>query len=180
MERRLDAAALRHAEIGAFADHLAAQILAGDANRIVGAVADRLVGFVRGADIGADAAEEEQIDLRFEDGADELLRRDVLADAEQLLRLGRKPDFLGAARIDAAAFGDQRLVEILPARTRQIEQALAFGEGPLRIGVGIDENIAVIECGDELGRLLAQHAVAEHVARHVADADHGERRQSGY
>ena len=87
-ERRLDAAALGHAEIGAFADHLAAQILAGDANGIVGAVADRIVGFVRGANIGADAAEEDQIDRRFEDGADQLLRRQTLADAEQLLRFG--------------------------------------------------------------------------------------------
>ena len=34
----------------------------------------------------------------------------------------------------------------------------------------------MIEGGDELGRLLAQQAIAEHVARHVADADHGKRR----
>ena len=90
---------------------------------------------------------------------------------------GRKPDLLGRARIDAAAFGNQRLVEILPARTRQVEQALALGERALRIGIGIDENVAVIEGGDELGGLLAQHAVAEYVARHVADADHRERRR---
>ncbi len=96
---------------------------------------------------------------------------------KQLLRLGRQPDLLGRARIDAAALGDQRLVEILPARARQIEQALALGEGALRIGIGIDENVAVIEGGDELGGLLAQQAVAEHVARHVADADHRERRR---
>ncbi len=127
-QRRLDAAALGHAEIGAFADHLAAQILAGDADGIVGAVAGRLVALVRGADISADAAEEQQIDRRFQDGADEFLRREVLADAEQLLRFGREPDVLGAARIDAAALGDQRLVEILPARTRQIEHPLALGE----------------------------------------------------
>ena len=61
-ERRLDAAALRHAEIGALADHLAAQLRAGDADRVVGAVADLLVGLARGAHIGADAAEPEQID----------------------------------------------------------------------------------------------------------------------
>ena len=176
-QRRLDAAALRHAEIGALADHLAAQILAGDADGVVGAVADRLVAFVGGADIGADAAEEDQVDRRFEDGADQVLRRQPFADAEELLRLGRQPDLLGRARIDAAAFGDQRLVEILPARTRQVEQALALGEGALRIGIGIDENVAVIEGGDELGGLLAQQAVAEHVARHVADADHRERRR---
>ena len=36
----------------------------------------------------------------------------------------------------------------------------------------------MIEGGDELGCLLAQEAVAEHVARHVADADHGERRHA--
>ena len=44
-QRRLDAAALGHAEIGAFADHLAAQLGAGDADRVIGAVADRLVAF---------------------------------------------------------------------------------------------------------------------------------------
>ena len=76
-QRRFDAAALGHAEIGAFADHLAAQILAGDADGVVGAVADRLVGFVGGADIGADAAEEQQIDLRLQDGADQFLRREA-------------------------------------------------------------------------------------------------------
>ena len=174
---RLDAAALGHAEIGALADHLAAQILARNAHRVVGAVAGRHVALVGGADIGADAAEAEQIDRRLEDGADQVLRRQPFADAEQRLRLGRQPDLLGRARIDAAALGDQRLVIVLPARTRQIEQALALGEAARRIGIGIDENVAVIEGGDELGRLLAQHAVAEHVARHVADADHRERRR---
>ncbi len=62
-KRRFDAAALGHAEIGAFADHLAAQIaLPAIANRIVGAVADRLVALVRGANVSADAAEENQVD----------------------------------------------------------------------------------------------------------------------
>ena len=60
--RGLDAAALRHAEIGALADHLGAHVGARDADRIVGAVADLLVGLGRGADIGADAAEPEQAD----------------------------------------------------------------------------------------------------------------------
>ena len=32
----------------------------------------------------------------------------------------------------------------------------------------------VVERGDELDVLRQQHAVAEHVARHVADADDGE------
>ena len=110
----------------------------------------------------------------FRMALDQFLRRELLADAEKLSRLRRERDLLGGARIDAAAFGDQRLVEVLPARTRQIEQALSFGESPFRIGFGIDEDVAVIESGDELGSRLAQHAVAEHVARHVADADRGE------
>ena len=88
-QRRLDAAALGHAEIGAFADHLAAQIGAGDANGVIGAVADRLVAFVGGAHIGADAAEEEKVDRRFEDGADQRRRGEPLADTEQRLRLRR-------------------------------------------------------------------------------------------
>ena len=106
-ERRLDAAALGHAEIGALADHLAAQLGAGDADGVVGAVASRLVAFVRRAHIGADAAEEQQIDLRLQDRLHQLLRRHRLAHAEQLLRRGAEPDFLGRARIDAAALRDQ-------------------------------------------------------------------------
>ena len=43
-ERRLDASALGEAEVAAFADHLAAQLAAVDAQRVVGAVADLGVG----------------------------------------------------------------------------------------------------------------------------------------
>ena len=67
--RRLDAAALGHAEIGALADHLAVQLRAGDADGVVGAVADLIVGLVGRAHIGADAAEEQQIGLRLQDRA---------------------------------------------------------------------------------------------------------------
>ena len=74
-ERRFDAAALGHAEIGALADHLAAQVAAGDADGVIGAVAGRFVAFARRAHIGADAAEEQQIDLRLEDRLHQLLRR---------------------------------------------------------------------------------------------------------
>ena len=42
-------------------------------------------------------------------------------------------------------------------------------------GFGIDEHVAVIERGDEPDLLGEQHAVAEHVAGHVTDADDGER-----
>ena len=150
---------------------------AGDADRVVGAVADRVVGLGRGAHIGADAAEEQQIDRRLQDRPDHLLRRRLgLGEAERRLRLRRQRDLLQRAREHAAARGDQRAVVVLPARARQIEQALPLGEALVRIGRGIDEDVAVVERGDQPDRPLPQHAVAEDVARHVADADHGERR----
>ena len=43
-----------------------------------------------------------------------------------------------------------------------------------RVGVRVEEHVAVIERGNQSDVLRQQHAVAEHVARHVADADHGE------
>ena len=75
VQRGLDAPALRHAEIGALADHLAFEIPAGDADRIVGAIARRIVALVGCAHIGADAAEPEQIDRHFQDRIHDQLRR---------------------------------------------------------------------------------------------------------
>ena len=69
----LDAGALRHAEVGAFADHFRAHLGSRDAQGIVGAVADIGVRLGRGAQVGADAAEPEQIGLAFQDGADQLV-----------------------------------------------------------------------------------------------------------
>ena len=42
-QAELDAGALRDAEIGALADHLGAHFARGDADRVIGAVADLLV-----------------------------------------------------------------------------------------------------------------------------------------
>ena len=72
--RGLDAAALGDAEIGTLADDPRPEIVAGDADRVIGAVADLRVGLVGGADIGADAAEPEQIDAAFEDRRHQLGR----------------------------------------------------------------------------------------------------------
>ena len=69
-----------------------------------------------------------------------------------------------------AALRQQLAVVIVPARARQVEQALALGPALRRIGIGIDEDVAVVERRDQLDRLRQQHAVAEHVARHVAAA----------
>ena len=48
LQRILDAAALGHGEVGAFADHLGADVAAGDADRVVGAVAGLGVGLLAG------------------------------------------------------------------------------------------------------------------------------------
>ncbi len=69
LSAELDAAALGDAEIGALADHLGPDFRGGDADGVVGAVADVGVALARGADIGADAAEPEQVDRRLEDRA---------------------------------------------------------------------------------------------------------------
>src|SRR6266540_3394105 len=50
----------------------------------------------------------------------------------------------------------------------------ALREARLRIEIRIDEDVTVIERGDELDMCGQQHAIAEHVARHVADAHGGE------
>ena len=88
------------------------------------------------------------------------------------LDLGRERDRLGGAREHATAGRDQPFV-VLPARAGYVEQALALGPGRGRIGVGIEKDVAVVEGRHELDRARQQHAVAEHVTRHVADAGDG-------
>ena len=95
-------------------------------------------------------------------------------DLEQLPRLRAEQDRLCAAREHAAALRDLGLVVVLPARARQIEQALALGQAA-GAGVGVDEDVAVVERRHQLDVLGQQHAVAEHVTRHVADTHDPER-----
>ena len=66
-------------------------------------------------------------------------------------------------------------VVVAPRRARQLEQPLAFLERRRHRRIGVDEDVRVVEGGLELGHRAQQHAVAEHVAAHVADADAGER-----
>ncbi|KPC76717.1 hypothetical protein ADL26_05155, partial [Thermoactinomyces vulgaris] len=56
----------------------------------------------------------------------------------------------------------------------QVEEAAAFGERGGGDRVGVDEDVHVVEGGDEADVLGEEHAVAEDVAAHVADADGGE------
>ena len=75
------------------------------------------------------------------------------------------------AREHPAALGDQALVVVLPAGPRQLEQPLPLAVRRGGVGCRVDEDVAVVERGHQPGVLGAEHAVAEHVAGHVADAD---------
>ena len=147
-----DARPLCDAEIGALADDLGAHIERGDADGVVGAVANVLVGFAGSPDISADAAEPQKVDRRLEDGIHDLDRRS--RGLRQPDRRGgglRQGDRLLAARDDDAAFRQLRLVVILPGRARQLEHALPLGHRGHHVGIGIDEDVAMVEGGDQPG-----------------------------
>ena len=144
---------------------------------VVGAVTDVGVGLHLGLDVRADAAVEQQVRRRLQDTADQLRRRhllDVVVDAEDRPDLRTDRDGFLLAAEDTAALADQRSVVVLPAGSGQLEQPLAFLPGAGGVGIGIEEDVAVIEGGEQPDVLGQQHAVAEHVAAHVADADDGE------
>src|SRR5207248_8368867 len=51
----------------------------------------------------------------------------------------------------------------------------SFCKSNLRIRVRVDEDMTVIERTDQADLTRKKHAVSEYIARHVADADDGER-----
>ena len=133
-------------------------------------------GSPRRLHVRADAAVPEQVDRRAQDRLDELGRRQRLGlDAEHRPHLGGERDRLRRAREDAAARRDQLRVVVVPRRARQLEQPLRAraklapgrGRGRGRRGGGRTPPTSFM-CARQ------QHAVAEHVAGHVADADDGE------
>ena len=169
-----DTRRLRQPQIAAFGNRLAAQLAGVDTQVVVGAIVGFAVALAAGLDIGADAAVVEQVDWRLEQLLDQLGRGERLGlDSQCLARFVAELDRFGAARIDAAASGNQFGIVIGPRRARQLEQALAFDKTGCRIGIRIDENMAVVESGQQLDMARLQHAVAEYVARHVANTDNG-------
>ena len=173
----LDPAALGEPEVAALADTPGPHLATVDPDRVVGLVAGVGMGLVGGLHVGADAAVPEQVDRRLQDRLHQLgrsHRRDRRLETEGLAHLGADRDGLQRPGPDATALGDQRLVVVLPARPRQPEHPLALGERRGRIGVGVDEDVAVVERRDQPGVLGAQQSVAEDVAGHVADAHAGE------
>src|SRR3546814_15976073 len=124
------------------------------------------MAFRRSLHVSADAAEPQQLYLRLQQALDELARRHaVLGDAEALLHLRGDLDRLGAALEDTAALRYQLRAVVGPGRARQIEKPLALRPGGGRIGVGIDEDVQVIEGGTKQDVLRLRHAVAEHSAQ---------------
>ena len=112
-----DAAALGHAEIGTLGDHPGADRFTVDAQRVVGLVPDLGMGFGPRLDERADAAKEQQVDLRGQQALDQLGRGQViLGDGEGALHLGADRDRFRAPFEDAAARRDQPWVIIRPAR----------------------------------------------------------------
>ena len=123
----------------------------------------------------ADPAEEQQVDLSHQQMADQVCRGQVvLGDAKNLLHLGADRNRLQGAIEHAAASRDQRPIVIAPARSRQVKQPLALGKACRRVGLRIDKDVEMVERGQEPCVARLQQSVAEHVARHVADADHRE------
>ncbi len=176
-QRVLDAAELGQAQVAALADDVHPQVRAVHPDRVVGLVADVRVRLGGRLDVRADAAVPEQVDLRLEDRLHQLgggHLGDARRDAEGLPHLRVDRDRLGRAGVDAAALGEQLGVVVGPGRARQLEEAAALGVRGGRVRVRVEEDVPVVEGGHQADVLGEQHAVAEHVAGHVADADDGE------
>ena len=170
-----DARALRQSEVPALADDATPEVLGVDADRVARAVAH--LGMRLGLRLheGPDAAVPEQVDGGPKEGADEIVRRHRLRlDPERGARLGRELDRLRGAREDSAAGRDELLLVVRPGRPRKCEEPRPLLEALLGIRVGVDEHVAVVEGADQLDVPGEEHAVPEHVSRHVTDAGDGE------
>src|SRR5215207_8029649 len=174
-QRVLDTPPLGEAEVPALAHHAALELPAVHPHGVVGPVPDAGLGLLAGFHVRPDAAVEEQVDLRFEQSPYHLVRRvRLLLRADHLTYLWGEGNGLGRAREHAAAFGDEALVVVRPRGARQLEEPLSLFEARLRVGVGIEEDVEVVERAHELDVPAEKHTVAEHIAGHVPDAGHRE------
>ena len=132
------------------------------------------MGFGAGFDISADAAVVEQLHIGFEQFVNQHAGRQAFGfGAQPGFHFGAELDAFHIALIHAAALGNQGAVVLIPAG-HGIKQALALGKARGGIGIGVDKDVAVVEGGFEADVAREQHAVAKHIAAHVADAHHGE------
>ena len=166
-----DTSQLSHTEVAALADHSRPHIGAVDADGVVGLVADIGVALGRGLDVGADSAVVDEVDGGLEDFGHEVGRAAFAGfDSEHRGGLCAEVDRLRRPGEDSAAGGDEFPVVVLPARARQVEESLTFDEAARGVGVRVEEDVPVVKGGDQADVLAAQHAVAEDVAAHIADA----------
>ena len=178
-EREGDPRPLREAEVPAFGHDAPAQRLGVHPDRVVRRVADLGVRLRRRLDVGADAAVEEEVGVEREDGLDQPLAARLRArEAEETLRLGREHDALGRARHHGTARRERSRVVPVPAEAGAVEP-LPLGEARRRVGIGVEEDVAVVEGRVEAEMRRAEEPVAEDVAAHVADAGDRERRRVG-
>src|SRR6266852_7109259 len=134
-------------------------------------VADLGVGLVARANVGADAAVVEYVDAGAENRLDEAVAVEFIGVAlERRADFGAERDLLEAATEDAAV-AYQRGIVIGPSRTGLVEEPFALVAAFGGIGIGIEKNVAMVEGGEELHVARVEEAVAEDVARHVADTD---------
>ena len=177
VDRVLDTGELGEAEVAAFADDPGPEFVPVDAQRVVGPVADVGVALDRRLHVGADAAVPEQIDRGAQDRRDEVVGPQLghrRLDAEHIAHLGRERDRLELAGVHAAAGRDQTLGRSRPSSNAAARTGAGARRVRRRVGIGVEEHVAMIERRHEPQVRRQQHAVAEDVARHVADADHGE------
>src|SRR5699024_7369575 len=174
----LDTGGLGHTQVAALTHDLGTQLGRADTHLVVGLVTDLGVGLRGGLDVGSDTAVPHQVHRGAQDPADELVRaqlRDFVLDTEHFTYLRGHRYRLGGARVHATTLGDQFLVVVLPGAAGQVVQAITLGPGGLRVRVGVQEDVTVVEGRHEFDLLGPQHAVAEDVTGHVTDADGGER-----
>ena len=138
----LDPAELRESQVAAFADDLATQLGSIDAQTVVGSIAGCVVMLFRRLHIGSDTTVPEQIHRCPQQRLDEIVGRHAgVFHLQQRPHLLRERNRLCRAREHAAAFGNELLVIVFPARSRQSKQAFAFLEALFRVRIRVQEDV---------------------------------------
>src|SRR5690606_37290148 len=146
-----DAAALGHAEIAAFADNLAAQLVRIYAHRVVALVTHLHMAFAARLYIRSNAAVPQKVDWRLQYAANQFVRlHSCLFGAEQAPCFLAELYLLGLPGPDTTSLRNKLLAVIRPARAGQLEQPSPLAEARLHIRLRIDEDVLVVECSNQL------------------------------
>ncbi len=172
----LDPGGIGEAEVPALGHDPGAQLDRVDPHPVPRLVPDRAVFLRTGLDPGADTAVPQQVDRCAQHRPDHGVGgQRIVADPEQFPYLFGQFDLLGRQREHTTAGRQRGAIVVVPAAPGQRREAFALGERAGRVGVGVKKNVTMIECGDQAEVAGEEHAVAEDVPGHVADADDGER-----